>query len=1076
MNTQNSFDTQFYESNLQEPNSIINNKRQRNSSRIKSPEQQLGQNNKLKSQSLQMQNTNKKRASKKKQGKVVSLINTTKKSFYPTQNKHPKQQVQSLTTTSRKLNLKNNDITLSETVLKKQHPKIGNAQDNINKLQIKQQNLQKDQNKQIHIKEENCKELKNNPNQKQIDLYQTLKKAQNSIFAKNYEIQILEEQKKKIENQVKLEQLKQKIQLKNKTIDQKIKSPKKAKKKATKKKQKPKEYQTDIHSLANQSKQDFFQQSSLKSADLQSDSSKKRSSSSARQDQKQIKSPQQLYNHSELILDNEINKLFKKYPPTTYLQKMIKKLILLFQDSQNISVTLSDFNFKVLIYQGIQKAVIKIQKAWKQHCIRKKQRNQKINQQEIKRLIQKHYKSLFNDQAQNKSHPVQINKLLKQKAQAQIVPNTKQIKQEDQNKNIVNNKNQLISQIIEEQKVINKIPLVVENQTDFQLCQSNQFSVSQNASNLEKAKMADEIQNELNGWNFQLETYDNDQKKTVAMRKLKNQMKHAIISIIQSQLSKFKVNSNQSDHSFDVKLLQSQEASTEKNFNEARKKVKALQDQSEAKLIQSSKDQITEISKSSILVLQSQLMKKDIELLNMREEAIQLRYFTEIKKVENDENKKAELNKWLKKELEDLQITRQYIELSKKKEASAMKKIQRDLMIASSFDENNSKLISLKQKVDERFSNLKKSKQSQSEVKILNNVYVQSENELEKLEETQSEDLDQENQIEQRQFLKEVIIQPNEEMNMKDKLDLIANDLISDILDNLTEELLNQQTQFGLVIQQLTPTMSQIPTSIIEIRYYLHNLFDYILPLYGEDIVQKINIPYGYSPQKRLELFYGNYSQQNMDQNYVNFVMLDQYFFEYEFHRLQENDFENLNHVSKALKELEHIHNRAIFDACNEVLNTFRPYYYNNGEPYPWEARIPQQTIKCEDFCEVLNKMESRIIQFANYLCGFLPIEEEYYVPREKQVILEAKSTEMMIQQMNMQQNPELYDTDLPYYYDPIIQIREQRVHKMLIADMQDSEFRWNLASDDKLELLMEIGDMVFEQCIEEFIQDAILL
>lgn len=45
-------------------------------------------------------------------------------------------------------------------------------------------------------------------------------------------------------------------------------------------------------------------------------------------------------------------------------------------------------------------------------------------------------------------------------------------------------------------------------------------------------------------------------------------------------------------------------------------------------------------------------------------------------------------------------------------------------------------------------------------------------------------------------------------MNIKDKLDLIANDLISDILDNLTEgnnnnnilELLNKQTQFGLII------------------------------------------------------------------------------------------------------------------------------------------------------------------------------------------------------------------------------------------------------------------------------------
>ncbi|CAD8066386.1 unnamed protein product [Paramecium primaurelia] len=1085
MNTQNSFDTQFYESNLQEPNSSISNKKQRNSSRIKSPEQQLEQNDKLKSQSLQFQNTNKKRSSKKKQGKVVSLINTTKKSFYPTQNKNPKQSVQSITTTNRKHNHKKNDINLSETLFKKQNSKIENIQDNIIKLQIKQQNLQKDQNQQNPLKYENFKEFKNQTNQKSNDLYLTLKKTQNSICAKNYEIQILEEQKKKIENQFKLEQLKQKIQLKNKMIDQKSKSPKKTKKKMIKQKQKSKQKgnPNDINSLANQSKQEFFQQSSLKSGDLQNDSNKKRSSSSsARQNQKkQIKNNQQLNNNSEQALDNEINIIFKKYPPTIYLQKMIKKLILLFQDSQSISATLSDFNFKILIYQGMQKAVIKIQKAWKQYCLRKKQRNHKINQLEIKRLIQKHYKSLFNEQIQNKSHSSQINKVLKQKEKIsnQIVSNNQYINQEHQIQNIVKNKNQPNSQIIEEQKVINKIPLVVENQTDFQLCQSNQLSYSQsiqNPSNLDQAQMVDEIQNQLNGWNFHLDTYDNDQKKTLAMGKLKKQMKHAIISIIQSQLSKFKLNSNQSDHSFDIKLLQSQEASTEKNFNEARKKVKALQDQSEVRLIQSSKDQITEISKSSLLVLQSQLMKKESELLSMREEAIQLRYLTEIEKIENDENKKIELNKWLKKELEDLQITRQYIELSKKKEASAMKKIQRDLMIASSFDENNSKLISLKQKVEERLSNLKKSKQSQSEVKILNNIYLQSENELEKLEETQSEDFDQENQIEQRQFLKDDIIQPNEEMNIKDKLDLIANDLISDILDNLSEELLNKYTQFALLIQQLTPTITQIPTSIIEIRYYLHNLFDYILPHYGEEIVQKINIPYGYSPQKRLELFYGNYSQQTIDQNYVNFVMLDQYFFEYEFHRLQENDFQNLNHVSKALKELEHIHNRAIFDACNEVLNTFRPYYYNNGEPYPWEARIPHQTIKCDDFCEILNQMESKILQLANCLCGFLPIEEEYYVPREKQIILEAKSQEMMIQHMNIQQNPDLYDTDLQYYFDPIIQIREQRVNKMLIADMQDNEYRWNLASDDKLELLMEIGDMVFEQCIEEFIQDAILL
>mgnify|MGYP006898468726 CR=1 FL=1 len=31
-----------------------------------------------------------------------------------------------------------------------------------------------------------------------------------------------------------------------------------------------------------------------------------------------------------------------------------------------------------------------------------------------------------------------------------------------------------------------------------------------------------------------------------------------------------------------------------------------------------------------------------------------------------------------------------------------------------------------------------------------------------------------------------------------------------------------------------------------------------------------------------------------------------------------------------------HVHNRVIFDNLNDELNLFRPFFYCNGEPYPW--------------------------------------------------------------------------------------------------------------------------------------------
>ena len=44
------------------------------------------------------------------------------------------------------------------------------------------------------------------------------------------------------------------------------------------------------------------------------------------------------------------------------------------------------------------------------------------------------------------------------------------------------------------------------------------------------------------------------------------------------------------------------------------------------------------------------------------------------------------------------------------------------------------------------------------------------------------------------------------------------------------------------------------------------------------------------------------------------------------------------SNLSELLSESDHIHNKAIFDAVNEALNSVRPYG-KLGEPMPWSMR-----------------------------------------------------------------------------------------------------------------------------------------
>lgn len=85
----------------------------------------------------------------------------------------------------------------------------------------------------------------------------------------------------------------------------------------------------------------------------------------------------------------------------------------------------------------------------------------------------------------------------------------------------------------------------------------------------------------------------------------------------------------------------------------------------------------------------------------------------------------------------------------------------------------------------------------------------------------------------------------------------------------------------------------------------------------------------------------GSYDHFEVDLNKIAVLNLEVYL-EIEKQRKNKGMF-NYEHETdenkkKLLRESEHIHNKALFDAVNESLLQFRPYG-KDGEPMPWSVK-----------------------------------------------------------------------------------------------------------------------------------------
>jgi hypothetical protein len=132
-----------------------------------------------------------------------------------------------------------------------------------------------------------------------------------------------------------------------------------------------------------------------------------------------------------------------------------------------------------------------------------------------------------------------------------------------------------------------------------------------------------------------------------------------------------------------------------------------------------------------------------------------------------------------------------------------------------------------------------------------------------------------------------------------------------------------------------------------------------------DEFILKMNYPYGRLPTTRLQAIHGYHN----DQTTLIHVLDDNLFVEFELHYLPDDE----------TSDFEHIHNKAIFDTLNEVLNSYRPFYIVGGLPYTWSVSEKQLTVIIFDLSNIdvlLDRARENILEYASMLCGLISVDD----------------------------------------------------------------------------------------------------
>lgn len=83
---------------------------------------------------------------------------------------------------------------------------------------------------------------------------------------------------------------------------------------------------------------------------------------------------------------------------------------------------------------------------------------------------------------------------------------------------------------------------------------------------------------------------------------------------------------------------------------------------------------------------------------------------------------------------------------------------------------------------------------------------------------------------------------------------------------------------------------------------------------------------------------------------------------------------EGFQFESENVERSLHAHNRAIFDAVNDILLEYQPYYNSRGQPFPWSYNFETTFyyITDESFSALITQIKQKVWEYSTTLAGIL--------------------------------------------------------------------------------------------------------
>ncbi|CAD8121249.1 unnamed protein product [Paramecium sonneborni] len=277
---------------------------------------------------------------------------------------------------------------------------------------------------------------------------------------------------------------------------------------------------------------------------------------------------------------------------------------------------------------------------------------------------------------------------------------------------------------------------------------------------------------------------------------------------------------------------------------------------------------------------------------------------------------------------------------------------------------------------------------------------------------------------------------------------LIANSIIGNEIQDMYEELktVNKDITTLIKFQQY----KGIKTNIQQVKTYLSRLEQFLLQSdKKEGLIQRINTPLGLTPKEILK-FIHYYDDEDEYQSSEHDDYSNQAILSTEQYAQLENllmEEEQITSDDGFLLELEHIHNKVLYDALNEALDYYRPFGLN-GYPLPWVKQpleLIQRNKKRECLQDIFQGAIKQVTDWTSFLVG---------------LIIDKPDSPF----------PKILMLDQEY----LNQIKEERMIRMLNQEIYQNEERWLMYDEEQSEILIEISQMVQEYLIDECLKELI--